>query len=167
MASHDRRWPVRDDWDVLPRVAVLLSALAVTLAVVGGGWHLANDDVLPGAGVTDWWLMGVVGANAFGVPGGWLAHSRPRHPLGWLFLGLGLASGVSLVATEYGLSALDAGRPGAGATLWLGNWLGVAAIVPVVSVVPLLLPDGRGLSPAWRPALALGSAAAVDRKSVV
>ena len=160
MASHDSRGTVRDDWYVLPRLALVLCALAVTLAVVGGMWHVANGDLSSAAGVNDWWVMGVVGAVAFGVPGGWLAQARPQHPLGWLFLGMGAASGLSLVATEYGLTALDTGRPGATGALWLGNWLWVAAIVPVASVVPLLLPDGRVLSPAWRPALLLGVLAA-------
>ena len=141
---------------VLPRSALALCALTVTLAAAGGAWHVANRDLPSGAGISDWWAMGLVGALSFGLTGGWLARVRPSHPLGWLFLGLGLVSSLSLFATEYGLASLTTGRPGAAAALWLGNWLWVAAIVPVASVLPLLLPDGRVLSPAWRPALVLG-----------
>ena len=143
------------------RLALALCVLVVVLAAAGGTWHVANRDLARAEGVNDWWAMGVVGALAFGVPGGWLARARPRHPLGWLFLGLGAASGASLLATEYGVASLGTDRPGVTGALWLGNWLWVAAIVPVASVVPLLLPDGRVLSPAWRPALWLGVAATV------
>jgi DNA-binding CsgD family transcriptional regulator len=70
-------------------------------------------------GITDWWLMGVTGALAFGGTGAWLTWTQPRQPLGWVLLGIGSAAGLSLGATEWGLWAIGRGgapggdRPGA------------------------------------------------------
>ena len=135
-------------------LAVCAVALTVAATVVGAAAHLANSGLPEAAGVSDWWLMGVTGALAFGLTGGWLAWVRPRLPVGWTFLAMGALAGGSLVATEYGLWALGSDR--AAAALWLGNWVWVVAIIPVASVVPFLLPDGRLPPPRWRPALAAG-----------
>jgi signal transduction histidine kinase len=134
-------------------------ALTVSATAVGAIAHAANAGLPAAAGVSDWWLMGVSGALAFGLPGGWLAWSRPRLPIGWTFLTMGALAATALVCSEYGLRALGSGSgtgSGAGPALWLGNWVWVVAVVPIASVVPLLLPDGR-LPPArWRPALVVG-----------
>jgi signal transduction histidine kinase len=165
MASHDNPATLGDD-RVMPAgratrtTATLGAALAVAAGMSGLVLHLAFPDPEFADGVTDWWGMGVVAVLAFGITGGWLARSRPRHPLGWLFLGLGLFSGTSLVCTEYGLRTLADGGPLAEWSLWLANWLWVPGLVPIASVVPLLVPDGRLPSSRWRPALWLGGAAA-------
>ena len=77
-----------------------------------------------------------------------LARARPDLPLGWLFLAVGVVSGISLVATEYGLWGLQRGHSSADNALWWGNWLWVVGLVPIASLVPLLVPDGRLPSPA-------------------
>lgn len=135
--------------------------LVVLLGVVGAWLHAGNEGNPLAAGVSDWWAMGVVAAMAFGPTGAWLAAARPRLPLGWLLLAIGLLSSVSLVSTEIGLWAFDRGSDGADVALWWGNWLWVVGLVPIASVVPLLVPDGRLASPRWRLALAMGVAAAV------
>jgi signal transduction histidine kinase len=137
-------------------VAAGVAALTVAAAVVGAAAHVANAGLPEAAGVSDWWLMGVSGALAFGVTGGWLAWARPRLVVGWTFLGMGALAASSLVLTELGLWALASGRGGAGLALWLGNWVWVVAIVPIVAVVPLLLPDGTLPSRRWRPAFTVG-----------
>jgi two-component system NarL family sensor kinase len=141
-------------------VATLGAALAVAVGVSGLVLHVAFPAPPYAEGVTDWWGMGVVATLSFGPTGGWLARVRPAHPLGWLLLALGLLSGASLVATEYGLRALAEGGPFAESALWWGNWVWVPGLVPIASVVPLLVPDGRLPSPRWRGALVLGCASA-------
>ena len=166
MTSHDKPHHLGDDrpMSLGPRtartVATLGGALAVAAGVLGLVLHLGFTDPVNADGVTDWWGMGVVATLSFGPTGGWLARNRPTLPLGWLLLGLGLLSGLSLVCTEYGLRALEGGGPGAEAALWWGNWVWVPGLVPIASVVPLLVPDGRLASPRWRPALVLGCASA-------
>lgn len=131
-------------------------ALTVATTVVGAAAHLANAGLPEATGVSDWWLMGVTGALAFGTTGCWLAWARPRLPVGWTFLTMGVLAAASLLATEYGLWALGADAGGAGLALWVGNWVWVVSIVPVAAVVPLLVPDGRLPSARWRPALGMG-----------
>lgn len=161
MSSHDKHRALGHDVSMsrTPRLlavgAVVVIVLATGAGVLG---HMVNRGLPQAAGVSDWWLMGVSGALAFGLPGGWLAHQRPRHVLGWIFLAMATCAAVSLTATEYGLWALSSDRPGFGASLWLGNWLWVTGLVPAVTVVPLLLPDGRPLTPRWRPGVGLGIA---------
>ena len=137
-------------------VAACALALTVACTVVGAAAHVANAGLPEAVGVSDWWLMGVTGALAFGATGGWLVTARPRLAVGWTFLVMGQLAAVSLAATELGLMALAADRSVAAAALWIGNWVWVVSLVPIASVVPLLLPDGRLPSPRWRPALGVG-----------
>lgn len=46
--------------------------------------------------------------------------------------------------------------------LWIMNWLWVPQVVLVVTVLPLLFPDGHLPGPRWRPALSLAGVAAVS-----
>ncbi len=92
--------------------------------------------------------------------GALIASRRPRHPIGWIMLGIGLASTLSGL---FGESArqLYAPRPELGAALFL--------ISDGLSRVPLLLfgilllvfPDGRLPSRRWRPVVIAGVAAMI------
>jgi hypothetical protein len=91
----------------------------------------------------------VLGAVSTATVGAVVASRRPRHPVGWLLLALGLsltAAGVTLATTNYGVAhaAPAAGR--------------VARYVPATIVVAmacngltlLLTPTGHLPSPGWR-----------------
>jgi hypothetical protein len=91
----------------------------------------------------------VLGAVSTATVGAVVASRRPRHPVGWLLLALGLsltAAGVTLATTNYGVAhaAPAAGR--------------VARYVPATVVVAmacngltlLVTPTGRLPSPGWR-----------------
>ena len=91
----------------------------------------------------------VLGAVSTATVGAVVASRRPRHPVGWLLLALGLsltAAGVTLAATNYGVARV---APAAGL---------VARYVPATIVVAmacnglilLLTPTGRLPSPRWR-----------------
>jgi signal transduction histidine kinase len=92
--------------------------------------------------------------------GALIASRRPRHPIGWIMLGIGLASTLSGL---FGESArqLYAPRPELGAALFL--------ISDALSRVPLLLfgilllvfPDGRLPSRHWRPVVIAGVVAMI------
>ena len=132
--------------------AVVIGGCTVLAAVL----HLLNRANPAGVGVTDWWLMGLTAAVSYGGVGVWLSWLQPRQMVGWLLVAIGALAAVSMMALEYGIWALGPGVPGETAALWLGNWLWVASIVPIVSVLPLLLPDGRLPSRRWWPGLVLG-----------
>jgi len=91
----------------------------------------------------------VLGALSTATVGAVVASRRPRHPVGWLLLALGLsltAAGVSLASTNYGVA-----HTAPVATL-------VARYVPATIVTAmacngltlLLTPTGRLPSPGWR-----------------
>jgi signal transduction histidine kinase len=128
----------------------LLAAALVSGAALHarGGTHLA-------AGVTDWWLMAVVGGVAFGGCGLWLARTRPRLPVGWLLAAVGIGLATSWAALEYGVRTLPEGGAWTTWSFWYANWSWSACLVTVATVVPLVLPEGALPSRRWRPALAL------------
>jgi hypothetical protein len=116
------------------------------------------DHLLRRAGRPD-----LVGLNADAVPyllalvsaatvGAVLASRRPRHPVGWLLLALGLsviALGISQAYASYGLLA----RPG---TLPAARWAVVYAdaswilLAALIGFILLLTPTGSLPSPRWR-----------------
>ena len=84
--------------------------------------------------------------------GALLASRRPRHPVGWLLLGLGLPVALSGVATGYANYRLMA-RPGSlPAAGWAAVYHGVSILgaLTCLQFVLLLTPTGSLPSPRWR-----------------
>jgi hypothetical protein len=94
-------------------------------------------------------VLALVSAATVGVV---LAARRPRHPVGWLLLILGLslaASGVAAAYTAHGLVARPGALPAAGAVARYAPTL-VLAVLPALSFVLLLTPTGSLPSARWR-----------------
>lgn len=126
-------------------VAEVAAAAGLTIAV---GWSWS--DALEAFVVTNS-VMGF----AFAVCGATIAWHRPRNPVGWLFIGAGLAHATAGVAAPAVQALLDAGASlavvRAGVTVFLGSWpWSIALFLPLAL---LLFPDGRMPSRRWRPAL--------------
>ncbi len=139
------------------RPAVLAWALW-GLAVLGIAAVLWFDHLLRQAGRADLvllnvstvgWLLAMVTAPTVGAV---LAARRPRHPVGWLLLGLGASIGLSGFIDGYALYGLLA-RPGSlPAARWPAIYSPAVAVAGIACVgfVLLLTPTGSLPSPRWR-----------------
>jgi hypothetical protein len=97
-------------------------------------------------------FVAVLGHLTATTVGAVLASRRPRHPVGWLLLGLPLAqtaSGVIAHYVAYGLVARPGALPAAHALARYYPATGPAALA-LLSLVLLLTPTGSLPSPRWR-----------------
>ena len=87
--------------------------------------------------------------------GALIASRRPRHPIGWIMLAIGL---VSALQGLFGESArqLYAPRPALGAALFLISDALSRAVLLLYGILLLLFPDGRLPSRHWRPVVMVG-----------
>ena len=116
-------------------LTVVLLASSLVIGLTGGEGWTAELGFIPVAAA-----FAVVGA---------LVAARTGNRLGWLFLGAGTVSAVTVVANVYAARAAVAELPEAA---WAGWTLTVIlGIEPLVFFLTLLLfPDGRLPSPRWR-----------------
>jgi signal transduction histidine kinase len=87
--------------------------------------------------------------------GALIISRRPRHPIGWIMLAIGL---VSALQGLFGESArqLYAPKPELGAAFFfMSNWLSRVVLV-LYGILLLLFPDGRLPSRRWRPVVMVG-----------
>jgi two-component system, NarL family, sensor kinase len=125
-------------------IAALTIIAALTAVRLGWSWADALD-----AFVVSNASMGV----AFGGCGALLAWHRPGNPIGWLFLGGGFLQAVAAACSPVHALALESGAPlpvvRLLSTLFLYSW--PWAIGLCIPVALLLFPDGRPVTPRWRP----------------
>jgi signal transduction histidine kinase len=139
------------------RVRVLAAsgvlASAVSLAVVA--WVLTRPAFAQPAGVTgpplDWWELVVpLSWTATGAALLWL---RPRNAMGALILFVGVCQAISQAASAYGTYGVGIAEPHWPAGRWvafLGSPLWVPGVLPMISVLFAIYPDGRLPGRRWR-----------------
>jgi hypothetical protein len=82
----------------------------------------------PGVDVWGPWVQETVAAVTFPALGLLILSHRPRHPIGWLFCGAGLAGGLDHFFGEYAIYALQARPgtlPGGEVSAWIVSWMWV------------------------------------------
>ncbi len=102
-------------------------------------------------------LLYLSGTGVLTLIGALLTTRKPEQPISWGFAGTALLWAVAAFAYAYAYQALvaDPGSlPGGLAAAWLDNWLWLPSLVLPVSLLLLVVPDGRLLSRRWRPVLA-------------
>jgi len=122
----------------------------------------------PGVDVWGSWVQETVATLTFPAIGILILSRRPRHPVGWLFCGAGLAGGLDHFFGEYAIYALQArpdSLPGGEISAWIVSWMWVPFNALLVYVA-LLYPDGRPPSKRWRPVAWLVGIAVVVTVSV-
>lgn len=128
-------------------ISFALSAASVILIALHpatdfwGGWGFAGYDA--------------AFALVFGAMGLLVAIRRPGNLVAWLFLASAVLSGSQTVMTSYSAYAVVTGWPGAAISAWIAQWIWLPSL-SLVALILLLFPNGRLVSPRWRPvALAL------------
>jgi hypothetical protein len=134
----------------LVRLAWATWAVAIALVATGVGMLLAVHYRFPGVPAYGYWRESSIQPTAYAVLGLVIATRRPRHPIGWLLMGLGVIGSMQLVAGQYAALADAAGLPGRLYGVWASS-LAQASVVGLIALLLLLFPTGRVPSPRWRP----------------
>ncbi|MDQ3579575.1 MAG: hypothetical protein M3443_18660, partial [Actinomycetota bacterium] len=108
---------------------------------------------------------------AIAVIGAVVAARQPRNPVGWILCAIPFFIGLLILSAHiYWSLVLGQPEPSEAAQFvaWLASWIWIPAMVPAVTLFPLLFPSGRPPTPGWRwvqwvaiaacPALFLGTA---------
>jgi hypothetical protein len=141
-----RRWPAVLAWAVACVTVASLAPAYRLLSLVGAE---GSPEGAPSTAATAPVALAVVSAAAVGAL---VASRRPRHPVGWLLLGIGLAVAVSVLSepyVKYGLLVRPGSVPGARSLVPLlySTWL---VGLGCAGFVLLLTPTGSLPSPRWR-----------------
>ncbi len=88
---------------------------------------------------------------AYATVGALIASRQPRHPIGWLFAGLGLTGAINETLLAYAASEVSGVDVTVAHTIaaWISAWAKKLFWVALVLIL-LLFPDGRFLSRRWR-----------------
>jgi hypothetical protein len=101
------------------------------------------------------------------VVGALIVTRNPSHPVGWMFCAAGILMPLTGVAEGYGIYALftnPGSLPGGDVAACISVWAFLPALILIGPVLFMVFPDGRPLSPRWRPLLwvAIASMVAVS-----
>ncbi|MGH8904928.1 MAG: histidine kinase [Egibacteraceae bacterium] len=119
------------------RILAVVCALLLAAAIAGHVTGLARPHG---------YYLFAVPAVTFTLPGGLMVRHRPRNPIGWLFVAIGLSSAGVVVSASF------AGPAGFWLMARLEQWV-FAVPVGLLPVALLLFPDGRLPSRRWRPVM--------------
>jgi hypothetical protein len=125
-----------------------LVGLALTLLVASSVIYAAG-----GSGVSISVFLWAI-ALVFAGVGSLIATRQPGNAIGWIFLSVGVSAGLAEVAHAYA-DYWVGGSGGSEALAKTAAWYGSLSWIPFILVpatfLLLLFPDGRLLSPRWRP----------------
>lgn len=106
-------------------------------------------------------LTFLIGVVSCALVGGVVASRRPHNPVGWFFAVSAACFAVGEATFRYAVYGIliDPGSlPAARAMAWPQTWLWAPGVALVIIFLPLYFPNGRLLSPRWRPVLWLAIA---------
>jgi hypothetical protein len=93
-----------------------------------------------------------LGALTFPVVGALIVWHRPSNRIGWLLCGVGIFDGVEAFAKGMsGTLSGEAAQPVIVWFTWVESWAWIPAFGSLITLLPLIYPNGHLLSPRWRP----------------
>ena len=101
-------------------------------------------------------LLYLASTGALACLGTLLTTRMPEHPISWGFAATGLLWSVGSLAFAYAFEALVAhpgSLPAGRVAAWIDNWIWLPGLVLPMSLLLLVVPDGRLLSSRWRLAM--------------
>jgi hypothetical protein len=132
---------------------VILAAARLGLAIADPeSSSSGSGSLVPGGGLPMAAFEAVV-LVLLGVIGAVVTARQPRNPIGWILCAVPLSLGLLILGSHvYWSIALDhpPGSRAAEAVAWLTSWIWIPALVPAVTLFPLLFPSGRPLTRRWR-----------------
>ena len=145
----------RTAWFILFAMIVVIIALPFIATHIWGPPHSIVD--------ISWLLLWqfTVATMPLTFLGALIASRQPENRIGWLMLGIGVVCVVSFIGLAWGDFARAVSAPGAGWGTFLGEWIVLYPIIALVTLAPLLFPDGKLPGPRWRAVVALTIVAAI------
>ncbi len=137
-------------------VTLIIAAARLILAIVDpASSDAASAPGVPGGGVPVATFEALV-LSALAVIGAVVAFRRPQNPVGWILCTIPLFLGVVILGS-HAYWSLELGNVGPSSarelTAWVASWIWIPAMVPALTLFPLLYPSGRPPTPRWRWAL--------------
>jgi len=138
-------------WSLVGLPAVLLLcgiSFSVAANSVGRALPYDSETFLASA------FINLVTLLPFSVIGAVIVARQPRNAMGWIYCGVGLLVGLAALANGYAKYwlASGSGMKSLGETAaWFSSWAWIPLVLVPTSLLLLLFPDGRLLSPRWRP----------------
>lgn len=146
------------------RLVRILASGVASLIVVGLVLWIGNEirgdrpsltlsgvaiDAVAGWVVVFSYTVSILGLTLIGVV---MASRLPQNPIGWIVLWVGMWGAITFFTETLLWSLAGPGPGGALADLsrWIGRWAFVPVITIPITIVLMLAPDGRLLSPRWR-----------------
>lgn len=134
-----------------PVAAWALFGAAVVLMVAGRWLELTVREMSPSQLVEE--ILTGLAFVGFPAMGALIASRRPRNPIGWILVGIGLAAAatvLSMAFTRHSLVLHDEPTSLAVLAAWLEGWTWYPLIGTIPTFLLLLFPTGRPPSPRWR-----------------
>jgi hypothetical protein len=134
-------------------IGVLTSTVAIALLVLVIVDPMSDQARAPNGGGVAVAAFEALVLVTLAVIGSVVASRQTRNVVGWILCVIPLSLGVLIFCSGayWEFDVHDDGARGAAAVVaWFGSWTWVPAMIPTVTLFPLLFPTGRPPTPRWR-----------------